>query len=74
VFQDEALKELQARNEARVKQMIEQMGTKYLCHPANFITKAKFKKDLRKSKKKAMSMSKDKNLSFVVQNTPEGQI
>ena len=51
MLQDETLKELQARNEARAKQMIEQMGTKYLCHPANFITKAKFKKVLRKSKK-----------------------
>lgn len=51
MLQDETLKELQARNEALAKQMIEQMGTKYLCHPANHITKAKFKKALRKSKK-----------------------
>lgn len=56
MMKDETLKELQARNEARAKQMIEQMGTKYLCHPANFITKAKFKKALRKSKKAMLNV------------------
>lgn len=44
--------ELRARNEARVKKLIEEMGTKYLCHPENFITKKKVKsKKLCKSKK-----------------------
>jgi len=51
MLQNEELKELQARNEARAKKMIEEMGTKYLCHPSNFVTKAKFRRVLRKSRK-----------------------
>jgi predicted DNA-binding protein (MmcQ/YjbR family) len=45
------LKEIQARNEARAKEAIERMGTKYTCHPANFMTKRKWMAVLKKSKK-----------------------
>ena len=56
MLKDESLQELQARNELRAKQIIEQMGSKYLCHPSNFVTKAKFKKVLRKSKKAMLNV------------------
>lgn len=48
---DDELKALQERNEARARAMREAMGTKYLCHPTNRVTKAKWKAILRKSKK-----------------------
>lgn len=48
---EDELKALQERNEARAKEMREAMGKKYLCHPANRVTKAKWKALLRKSKK-----------------------
>lgn len=35
VIDDNALKALRERNEARVKQAIEKLGTHYLLHPAN---------------------------------------
>lgn len=48
---DQELKELQERNLVRAKQLIEKMGSKYLCHPDNKVTKAKFKRVLKKSRK-----------------------
>jgi hypothetical protein len=40
VITDDAILALRERNAARAKQMIESMGTRYLCHPNNKIKKA----------------------------------
>ncbi len=48
---DEQMKALAERNMQRAKEAIKKMGTKYVCHPANKITKAKWKQTLRKSKR-----------------------
>lgn len=48
---DQELKELQERNRLRAQAAIAQMGTKYLCHPANQVTKRKFKQELKRSRK-----------------------
>lgn len=47
---DEEYQALQERNAARAKEQIEKMGSKYLCHPDNQITKRKFKRTLKKSR------------------------
>lgn len=41
---DEQSAELRARNEERLKAAKEAMGTKWLLHPANAMSRAKFKK------------------------------
>jgi phage gp29-like protein len=51
IFTESQAFEMRQRNEARAKQLIEQMGRKYVCHPDNQITKQKFRKVLRRSKK-----------------------
>ncbi len=43
--------DLQERNKKRVLQKIEEMGKAYLCHPANRITKEKFRKELKRNKR-----------------------
>jgi hypothetical protein len=43
-----ALEELQARNIMRAKEMIAEMGNKYLCHPNNQIKKKKAKRQYTK--------------------------
>ena len=48
---DQELKELQERNIARARAKIAEMGSKWLCHPENAVTKSKFKKLLKTSKK-----------------------
>jgi transposase-like protein len=48
---DQELKELQERNQKRVQETIQKMGTKYLLHPANRITRKKFKRELLRLKK-----------------------
>lgn len=53
---EQELKELQARNQERAQQMIQKMGTKYLCHPDNQITKRKFRQELKRSKKLALNV------------------
>tara|TARA_R110000868_G_scaffold142084_1_gene359186 strand:+ start:533 stop:700 length:168 start_codon:yes stop_codon:yes gene_type:complete len=49
---DEQVKELQERNFMRTQEIIKQMGTKYLLHPANNVTRQKYKTSLRKAKRK----------------------
>lgn len=49
---DEQLKDLQERNFLRTQEIIKQMGTKYLLHPANNVTRQKYKSSLRKAKRK----------------------
>jgi hypothetical protein len=49
---DEQLKELQDRNFMRTQEIIKQMGTKYLLHPSNNVTRQKYKTSLRKAKRK----------------------
>jgi hypothetical protein len=46
---DEQLKELQERNLQRTKEIIKQMGTKYLLHPSNNVTNQKYQSFLEKS-------------------------
>lgn len=41
---DAANKELQERNAIRLKEAKEKMGTKYLLHPANAMSREKFNK------------------------------
>lgn len=41
---DEANKELRERNEVRLKAAKEALGTKYLLHPDNAMSKEKFRK------------------------------
>jgi phage gp29-like protein len=48
---EQEYKELQERNAQRAQQRIKELGEKYLCHPANQMTKAKFRKILRTSQK-----------------------
>jgi DNA-binding transcriptional MocR family regulator len=48
---EQEYKELQERNLIRARERIKEMGEKYLCHPANQMTKSKFRKILRTSKK-----------------------
>lgn len=43
VMSDTYIKELQARNEARARKLIESMGQKWLLHPANRVTKESYK-------------------------------
>lgn len=38
---EEELRELNKRNQERVKKMIEQMGRKWLCHPDNRVPRKK---------------------------------
>jgi len=53
---EQELKELQERNHQRAQAAIEKLGTRYLCHPANHITKKKFKKELSRSKKLSLNV------------------
>jgi len=46
------LNELQQRNEERVKHAILELGSKYLLHPDNKVTKSKFKKLIAKQNKR----------------------
>jgi DNA-binding transcriptional MocR family regulator len=48
---EQEYKELQERNLIRARERIKEMGEKYLCHPVNQMTKSKFRKILRTSKK-----------------------
>lgn len=41
---DEQYKELRERNAQRLEVAKEQLGEKYLCHPANFVTRESFAK------------------------------
>ena len=45
---EKQLEELAARNAQRVEEAKKRMGSKYLCHPSNFVTKEKYRK-LQKS-------------------------
>jgi mRNA-degrading endonuclease RelE of RelBE toxin-antitoxin system len=48
MFTEEELQALQERNQQRVKQAIEKMGNKWLCHPENSVKKLKKQRKLRK--------------------------
>lgn len=48
---EQELKDLQERNKARVQATIAEMGDKWLLHPNNAVTKSKFKRLLKTSKK-----------------------
>lgn len=50
VMTDEDIEALRQRNAERLEEIKRKMSTKYLLHPENKITRAKFRKALRKSK------------------------
>lgn len=50
VMTDQELADLRERNELRLVKAKEQLGNKYLLHPANQITKRKFKQTLKRTK------------------------
>lgn len=43
IMSEQYLMELRARNEQRTQKMIESMGTKWLLHPENRVTKESYK-------------------------------
>lgn len=43
IMSDAYIQELQARNEERVRKLIESMGQKWLLHPSNRVTKESYK-------------------------------
>lgn len=49
-YETQDLLELRKRNEERLRAAKEQLGTKYLLHPDNQITKKKFRRTLKTSK------------------------
>ncbi len=51
VITDQALNDLVARNEDRLRSAKTQLGKKYLLHPDNQITKKKYRQELKKQHK-----------------------
>jgi len=49
---DEELEELRARNAQRLAEFKEKMGEKWLLHPANQVTKDKWKKVIKTASKR----------------------
>jgi hypothetical protein len=51
---DQELEELQARNAIRLEEVKLRMGDKWLLHPANKVTKAKWQKVIKTSTKRTI--------------------
>jgi hypothetical protein len=51
---DQELEELQARNAIRLEEVKLRMGDKWLLHPANKVTKAKWQKVIKTSTKRTV--------------------
>lgn len=51
VITDQELDDLAARNEERLRAVKAKLGTKYLLHPDNQITKKKYRQELKKQRK-----------------------
>ena len=51
VITDQELNDLVTRNEERLRAMKANLGTKYLLHPDNQITKKKYRQELKKQRK-----------------------
>lgn len=48
---EQELLELRARNQVRLDEAIAKLGTKYLVHPDNRVTKQKFRRELKRNKR-----------------------
>lgn len=53
---DEELEELRRRNAARVEEAKQSMGTRYLLHPANQVTRKSFQKRIRQTRKNQVNV------------------
>lgn len=51
VITDQELNDLVTRNEERLRAVKAKLGTKYLLHPDNQITKKKYRQELKKQRK-----------------------